>query len=827
MDFVAAVLGVPLAFFATCLGVGLLIDRVSGSRLPGELLAPVGFCGSTVITLAVFTVHLHGGPALAALLIATGAGLLLGRGRIGPGRDARSRRGMTAAAAATVATYLLFIAPELASGGWTWAGYNFVNDTSIHFLLVDHLQHFGTALGPLPRSGAREALGVLASGYPLGTHAQLAALSELLGAHPEVLYQGYIASLAAVTALTLTWLARRVGIGPWAAAAIGFVAASANLTYQYALQGSIKEMGALAAVAASAAVACEIISSDRPVRLAPALAVGLAGILAVYSAAGAPYALLMLVMLAAASIGRRPLRATRPRRGWRQLQVPLIAGAGALLLAIPALSTISTLYRTAERTFSGPNGSAAALGQLARPLQVSQGAGVWLSGDYRLPIPHQPAATLTAIAIAVVLAGLGLTLLRALVTRERWTDLLVVAPPLLVLAILGSRLTPYGVAKLLAIAGPFVVWGGARGLIWLGRARPRRAVGVHWPAALRWRSGLGLARLPVTLAVAVGLAVLVSDALAYHHDKLAPAGRMQALADVAKHAHTQSLVLFTEYEEFARYFARSVPVNTQSDTLAPYPVQLRKPQRTFGFSFDLDLDRLDYVESFPYLVLRRSPAASRPPANFSLVYRNRYYEIWRRDAQPSILAHLPLQGLDTAVASAPCAQVRRLAAAARPGDRLVAAVPAPVVQFHPEQARDRSYGWQPNPAVPGTVLTIDPGQARGTVDVARSGTYAAWVRGDFPRRVLASIDGRTVGQVYGVNTPGQWLQAGSVALSSGSHPVELRRPGGGLRPGDGADETIGPLALQLQTPATLQWLAVDRWRSLCGRALDWIETVHR
>ena len=55
MDFVAAVLGVPLAFFATCLGVGLLIDRVSGSRLPGELLAPVGFCGSTVITLAVFT----------------------------------------------------------------------------------------------------------------------------------------------------------------------------------------------------------------------------------------------------------------------------------------------------------------------------------------------------------------------------------------------------------------------------------------------------------------------------------------------------------------------------------------------------------------------------------------------------------------------------------------------------------------------------------------------------------------------------------------------------------------------------------------------------
>src|SRR5437588_3771 len=312
MDFVAAVLGVPLAFFATCLGVGLLIVRVSGSRLPGELLGPVGFCGSTVITLAVFTVHLHGGPALAALLIATGAGLLLGRGRIGPGRDARSRRGMTAAAAATVATYLLFIAPELASGGWTWAGYNFVNDTSIHFLLVDHLQHFGTALGPLPRSGAREALGVLASGYPLGTHAQLAALSELLGAHPEVLYQGYIASLAAVTALTLTWLARRVGIGPWAAAAIGFVAASANLTYQYALQGSIKEMGALAAVAASAAVACEIISSDRPVRLAPALAVGLAGILAVYSAAGAPYALLMLVMLAAASIGRRPLRATRP-----------------------------------------------------------------------------------------------------------------------------------------------------------------------------------------------------------------------------------------------------------------------------------------------------------------------------------------------------------------------------------------------------------------------------------------------------------------------------------------------------------------------------------
>ena len=42
------------------------------------------------------------------------------------------------------------------------------------------------------------------------------------------------------------------------------VAVAASLTYQYALQGSLKEIGLLATIAATAAVAQEALATDRP-----------------------------------------------------------------------------------------------------------------------------------------------------------------------------------------------------------------------------------------------------------------------------------------------------------------------------------------------------------------------------------------------------------------------------------------------------------------------------------------------------------------------------------------------------------------------------------
>ncbi len=88
--------------------------------------------------------------------------------------------------------------PVIAYGHWTWSGYDFVNDTSFEMLLASHIKGFGTTLGNIPETSEREFLvSYLNNGYPLGTQALLGTLSGLTDTPVEVLYQGFIAALAA------------------------------------------------------------------------------------------------------------------------------------------------------------------------------------------------------------------------------------------------------------------------------------------------------------------------------------------------------------------------------------------------------------------------------------------------------------------------------------------------------------------------------------------------------------------------------------------------------------------------------------------------------
>jgi hypothetical protein len=88
------------------------------------------------------------------------------------------------------------------------------------------------------------------------------------------------------------------------------------------------------------------------------------------------------------------------------------------------------------------------------------------------------------------------------------------------------------------------------------------------------------------------------------------------------------------------------------------------------------------------------------------------------------------------------------------------------------------------------------------------------------------VDGREVGRVKGVNTPGNWLAAGAVTLMPGAHVLKLERPGGWISPGNGYEGEIGPLALEPVRVERLQVEPPDRARTLCGRPWDWIELVH-
>jgi hypothetical protein len=114
------------------------------------------------------------------------------------------------------------------------------------------------------------------------------------------------------------------------------------------------------------------------------------------------------------------------------------------------------------------------------------------------------------------------------------------------------------------------------------------------------------------------------------------------------------------------------------------------------------------------------------------------------------------------------------------------------------------------------------------VQVGTTGSYAIWVQGSFSRPFTVIVDGRRVGQVgRGLNPRGQFARAGNISLSAGSHTIQLVRQGGSLYPGDGGrDGILGPVVLD---PAgdnrVVKRIPASDWRQLCGRRLDWIESV--
>lgn len=802
-DNIAAMAAIPVVVWVTTTGLGLLVERLISTRLHKALLAPLGFCVAVALCLGVYTTGAGDSVLLPILIVLVVAGFVLAR------RELPGRLNAGWALVAALAAYLMFDASVIATGHWTFVGYHLQDDTAYEMLLARHLQTYGTRVGNLAPSTATSYIeAFLSTGYPLGTQSFLAALGGLLHINVAVIYQGFLSALAGIGAMAASTLmgdamSRRMG------ALVGFFVISASLTYQYALQGSIKEIGTTVAVLCALALIRFAILELRDYAAAVIAAIPLAAVLATYNAAGLPYfgGLAGSGLLAALYFHRR-----LPTARWRG---PLAAGVVLFgVLAAAALKTISTFFHIATSGFTGSNATALPLGQLLRALPLSQINGVWLVRDYRIMVAPGTLGDLEVVATIAMFALLAVGFVHALVRREPGVLMGVVTMGL-VLAIVYPRAIPYAQAKLLAIASPVVVLGAAYGL-----------------AALLARRRL----MPLAALVGGGLAlgVLVSDALAYHGDPVAPTSQMIALEQVGQHIGANGPVLVSEFQEFAKFFAQPAQLYVGTEYPSPENLVLRVPGGLYGQSFDLDQETLAFVESFPYILVRRSPAASRPPANFHLTYENYYYEVWKRSATPRVLAHLPLQQLYSAQAPVPCPALRAMVAHPPAGSRLVVSYTPTIYGYPVLQATVRSTGWPQdyNPYTPDAVAFQTPGVAGTVVDIPRTGNYRIWLQGSSPRLLRITIDGRTVSHIGGNNTPDEWLEGASVHLRAGKHPFDVWRPGGDLSPGDGGTGEayagrgeIGYLALVPEQPAHTVSLPVSAWHTLCGHQADWVELV--
>jgi hypothetical protein len=142
----------------------------------------------------------------------------------------------------------------------------------------------------------------------------------------------------------------------------------------------------------------------------------------------------------------------------------------------------------------------------------------------------------------------------------------------------------------------------------------------------------------------------------------------------------------------------------------------------------------------------------------------------------------------------------------------------------------RPIEWPFSPGPPGQLYPSRPGSALLRVTVPAAGVYDVWEQGSFRRGVEVLVDGRRLGSTRDQPSfVGQWIRFGDRNLGAGAHSVELRYPGGSLRPGSGQQpQTLGPVALAPRLPRSqLLDLGPAQARELCSKPLDWLEVVKR
>jgi len=780
----------PLLLLALCAGWGLLVEAVVGISIPRVLLPGLGLCA--IIAVGEPTLLLGSASAVALpLAIAAGAGgwaLAAARARR---RDPRKGEGERWALLAALVVFAAFGAPIVLSGQATFAGFIKLDDTATWLAITDRLAEHGRGVGHLPPSTYEATLSfTLGKGYPVGAMVPLAIGSRIVGVDPAWLVAPYMAVLAAMGALALWALARPLVPEPWVRALIAAIAAQSAILYGDVLWGGMKEVLAAAAVATGFALVAGVRRGATLKLAIPPLIVAIA-LADVLSLAGIVWLVPALALLCVRLWTRMP---TPSRRGVLGVAVAIVVAATPAL----ALAGFVSPFRHAFT-------SDAQLGNLIAPLSPAHLAGIWPAGDFRFDPELVPLST-TLIVLVVIAAGAGVAL--AVARRALGIALYVGGSVAVAVAtwLLGS---PWLAAKGFAIAAsclPFAA------MIAAGR--------------LRGRTRLGSA----ALFTAITVGVLWSNALAYRDVNLAPRDQLAELQTIGHVIAGQGPTLMTEYEPYgARHFLRDAAPEGASELRRRVVPLIGGGTLGKGMTADTDRFRLSGLLVYRTLVLRRSPAQSRPPSPYRLIWRGEFYEVWQRHAayRRRLIEH---RGLGTATdpgGIAGCRMVRRLAREAGPGGELAAVRRAPVRIARPRgTAHPSAWQWTGHPR---SLLPVTAGALRASVRVAKPGTYELWLRGSVRPEVDLQVDGRPVDDIrHELNNEGEYVSLGRVRLDRGEHEVAVDFHPPDLHPGSGGEPSpVGPLVLSRQDVAAtrISRYRVARARRLCGRRWDWVEAL--
>ncbi len=497
--------------------------------------------------------------------------------------------------------FLLALVPFAAAGRAGTLGVAFNNDMASHLLWADGY-----------RSAAIAAVNPVASSYPLGPHALVAAMAELLGSGVDLTFAGLTVALPVLLGWTALGALRSPR--PWGPFATAPLVGAAFLVAGYYGQGSFKEVFEALLILAVAIRLAFPETLHRRLRWVP-VALLLAGTLSVYAHAGLPWPLLFLAIWATGVTVRR-YTATRSARAViariRAEVTPLLVGAGVLLVAVaPQLPRI---VRFASDNV-GTNGTGIptdSLGNLARRLPFWEVFGVWNSADYRVgPTGAFGNGLWTPFVIVLVLSGVVWS-----VRRGEWMLPAAAAATLLIWLATDRTQSPYVAAKALVLLAPMLMIVAVRPLA--ERDTTTRRMPSWW----------GVAAPALTVVLMFGA--------------IGSSWRALTFSTVGPTAHTREIqslrslldgrpTLYLGNDDFTRWIFAGVPV--RSPVISFQSMDLR-PEKPWVYGDNYDIDSLDSatLNEFDWVVAPRDAAASAPPSQLRLVRRTTSFDVFRRTA---------------------------------------------------------------------------------------------------------------------------------------------------------------------------------------------------
>jgi len=818
----------PLVLGALGLGWGRLVELASGARLEGALLIPVGLAAALVVAGTVTGFSAIAPAAVTLTALGGGVGLVLAlRARRWPG-------GWPLLAA--LGALLVYGAPVLLSGEATFLGFIKLDDTASWFNIIDNVMSHGRSVAGLAESTYRLQVEQPGPAYPLGAFMLPGVARALTGIDIAWVFQPYLACCGAAVALSVYALIGPLVRGPRLRALLAFLGAQPSLLYGYSLWGGIKEMTAAFLLALGAALSGALMAR-RPASWRELIPLAVtAGALIQTLGAGAvgwvaPALLCLVGVWGWREHGARRARAVAASGGW------LVAITAVCVLPVWVVLSdfLSNKGKLLDELFSSGQSTHTKLGNLIHPLSAWQLAGIWPIGDFRLTAPTVQSALWIGVTLIAALFALFLAV------RRRSFGV----PFYVAVALIGSGVvyfsggTPWVTGKSLAFSSPAVLVAALAGAGMLWGAR--RAAG---PRGLARRIGAGF------VIAALGGGVLWSNALAYHDVTLAPRAAMVELQHLGTLVAGRGPTFMNAYEVYAdRHFLREgAPVEPAEYRSVTLPL-IDGAALTKGAWADLDSFPLSTLEPYRSIITERSPAESRPPSIYSLVWQGRYYQLWQRPVVPptTVLEHVPLGESNTLpycgpasnaateslcsvnpVATPPCTQVQSLArrALSEHAELVAYQRPSPIVARGDQTLWPASWFHEVSAH---TLTPTTPGRATAHIVVADSESYELWLGGNFARGFEVSVDGRRVGRVENeLNGYNGYVLVSNLSLSSGVHTFVFTYPHADLSPGSGAGEftTLGAITLVPQNPPSeLIEVSPRQATRLCGRPLDWIELV--